>query len=149
MSDKIVVDLAKAVTTVRQLINEKPEGYRYQDNPFAGEGTCRNILWSPIMTFPDDMQPGCIVGSVVVKLGVKPVEIFTTNAVFSGVHALFSAFHDKFTITDSASRYLVLCQGLQDSGVSWADAHSIALNNLLHGEVHILSIADLEWLAAH
>jgi hypothetical protein len=100
------------------------------------------------MTFPDDMRPGCIVGSVVVKLGVKPVEIFTMDAVFSGAEALFGAFRDKFTVTKSAMKYLVLCQGLQDGGASWADTHSTALSNLLRGDAHLLSGADLDWLAA-
>jgi hypothetical protein len=147
MSDKIVIDLAKAVEIVLELINEKPDGYKYRDNPLARPGTCANIVWSKEMSSPDGMKPGCIVGSAVIKLGVKPVEIFAKDAIFSGSYSLFHAFTDRFTFTTSAGRYLSHCQTEQDAGGSWAEAHSFALNSTLQN-IYYLSPKDLAWLDA-
>jgi hypothetical protein len=147
MSDKIVIDLAKAVETVLGLISEKPEGYKYRDNPLARPGTCANIVWGKEMSSPDGMKPGCIVGSAVIKLGVKPVEIFAQDLIFSGSYSLFYAFADRFIFTTSAGHYLTRCQTEQDAGDSWAIAHSKALEDTLINS-HMFSPEDLAWLTA-
>jgi len=133
------IDLPKAVSMVLKAIADKPEGYRYRDNPYF-IGSCLNVH----RVSPGEFVPGCLVGTVVVNAGVDPAIIGTNGYESSSSSALLDAF--DFEVTSAAWEYFNFAQGRQDSGSTWSRAHMIALEYVLRECETLLTDGEKEWL---
>lgn len=137
------IDLGTAVEMALKAISNKPEGYKYRDNPLADQFKtgCKNVLRGD----NGENVPGCIIGTMVIEYG-EPIE----NIRDGLANLAYNEFMDDlgFEPTYVAKRYMHFLQMQQDEGNSWSDSHAYALSHTLVSDytIQFLTREELIWL---
>lgn len=120
-----MMTFSETVALVNDIIAEKPEGYKYTEDPKTAERRAQyskdEASGTGCYYAHADGSPGCIVGTFIHKLNpdfdLKRIE-FTSVA-----RALFEA---RISTDNDSVQLLSDCQRAQDGGNTWREALDIA-----------------------
>jgi len=134
MSEKVVIDMEKALEWLRDALNERGDDYVDPGSTDA-LGCCNvkkeyndedgNKLDEPVL------YASCIAGTVFSYAGVPLEFLFQHNGtVNSTIMAIRAELSEEFEVTPEASAILRVAQRAQDKGESWGSsveaAHDVA-----------------------
>lgn len=112
---------SKTVAIVREIVAEKPEGYKYTEDPKTAERQAQYLPSEASGTgcyyAHADGSPGCIVGHFVHKLNP---DFDLKGYEFSGVPSILH--YAGIKVTGDAMQFLGDVQAYQDGGSTWKDA---------------------------
>ncbi|MER6485724.1 hypothetical protein ABT264_19475 [Streptomyces virginiae] len=114
--DPITVTTDEVMTTLRAVVAERPE-YVYR-KPSDVDNTWDACLYvHPAGGGREEEAPGCVVGTVLHRLGVPLAEL----AMREGT-AAYSVVHELLDVPDEAQAALQYAQTQQDGGSTWSRA---------------------------
>lgn len=126
----INITLKQAVTALEEAVRARGRGFVYQN--FAGHG-CAYVHYEVSTEDGErvNLEPGCLVGDALIRLGVAPEAFLEDAGDVTGVlntgndaWRALSTLRDRGVITydDGVADVLGGAQGLQDCGESWGVA---------------------------
>jgi hypothetical protein len=121
------ITLERAVEALTEIVEAEGRDYVYS-NPY-NEGSCQYFHVDPdkiqfaIDVQEEDLQPGCLVGQVLVRLGVPKLAIYPYNDV--GVDSIVG-----LDIDDDALEVLSAAQEVQDDFQPWGAALDSAMTRV-------------------
>lgn len=128
----IQIDIKTAVSALAHAVEEK--GYDFVYEKFAGHG-CAYVHYSETIddqgrSIKTDLEPGCLVGSALIYLGVKPESFFNTRLSGSPIntgHDAFQACHalkyiGEIEYAPGVTEIFQQAQSVQDDGKTWGEA---------------------------
>jgi hypothetical protein len=114
---KLTLTYDEALADLKALVEEKGEDYIYQTDPESG-----------CLYFHDKERPGCIVGHVMAKHGIKQDDLVHGSADWNFNKSVHGLFKDGFLDIDERTGYLLaIAQTLQDDHTPWGQAVSVAV----------------------
>lgn len=144
MSEKLYIDLPKAVELVLANIEERGADYIYTQDPWVLNGgrKCVNIFYEYHRDRRFATAKGCLVGSAFADLmgGIDKVK---EDAWHGAVRS--TADHLGIEMSKAAEKFLNDIQMQQDSGLPWGNAFAGALVYALRNWLG-LNLEELSWL---
>lgn len=123
----IHITLADAVASIDKAVALKGEDHVYEMHQGGSGMTCKYAVPSPD---GEGYVPDCIVGHVLVDLGVNPDELQYTDdndhgRIAEGDFSYMTVVAEQegvFTINDDAANFLARAQFQQDNGMPWGQS---------------------------